>query len=176
MSFDLYPFIKGWKYETVTPQAKRGYMSVGGSPETYEIKNMASLRYMIFAVGGSIDSKYTMITGKIVDEKGRVVAEPIRFSIYELFRGNVATNEFVPFASRYDETSGDYVVMFGAQPGYIVTRENEILRIEATPPAVPVELDKPSTFEYEIGVVYRSYTEEALRSFERIIGGWRSWP
>ncbi len=171
MSFDLYPFIKGWKYEDVSPQTKSGIMNVGGKPFTYDVEGPASIKFVTLAIGGSIDAKYSRIIGEVIKE-GAIVARPLYFTIYELFTAAQITNDFVPFVSRYDETQGEYVISAGtSSPGYIVVRKGEILHIEVQPPLSPVELTIPSSFIYEFGISYRKFYEEAEKELKDIIGG-----
>ena len=170
MSFDLYPFVRGWEYGVVPLGYKKGFASVGGGTITLDIPGPVSLRFLAVAVGGSVDAKYSTVVGEIL-EGGRTIAKPLEFTFYQLYEsGAWQVSDFAPTLAKYDETQGAYVMVLGSQMGYMVAREGQVIRVELTPPPSPVELPSPSSFEYEIAAVYRRYTPEAERSLREVLG------
>ena len=162
LAFPEYALVRGWQYQLISPKYEQGYLTVGGKEVRRELSGPLMVMFVVAAVTGSLDAKYTKAKISVVNKNGHILTlvESTPYEIFYSIPSHVTELRNAPFLAKFDEISKSYVWVLAPSMEYLVARAGEKVEIELIPPQNPIEETGPTTYAYAYTVIYREYESD----------------
>ena len=162
LAFPEYALVRGWQYQLVSPKYEQGFLTVGGKEIRRELGGPLMVMFVVAAVTGSLDAKYTKVKISVVNEDGHILTlvESTPYEIFYSIPSHVTELRNAPFLTKFDEISKSYVWVLAPFNEYLVVRAGEKVEVELIPPQNPVEETGPTTYSYAYTIIYREYEND----------------